>query len=83
MANNIDPDQMPYSLASDLDLHCLDMSVRVLRINMVVLILRFSGMFYNFCTEKNKTKKEQQQQNKRRYYKLFRIKSVRHNLFGF
>ena len=26
-ANNVDPDQMPHSVASDLDLHCLPMSL--------------------------------------------------------
>ena len=36
MANSIDPDQMPHSVASDLGLHCLlKLSVLILSINIV------------------------------------------------
>ena len=27
MANNVDPDQMPHNVASDLGLHCLSMTL--------------------------------------------------------
>ena len=36
-ANNIDPDQRPYFAASDLGLHCLPMSVRILRVYTSIL----------------------------------------------
>ena len=39
MANSLDPDQMPHSTASDLDLHrCKGLSVPLLRVIMVLVI---------------------------------------------
>ena len=32
MANSVDPDQMPHSVASDLGLHCLGLSVPIFRV---------------------------------------------------
>ena len=38
-ANNLDPDQMPHDVASDLSLHCLPMTlIRVFRYNRLHLI---------------------------------------------
>ena len=37
MANRVDPDQMPYSAASELGLYCLLQSVPILRVNMTFI----------------------------------------------
>ena len=40
VANSVDPDQMPHSVASDLGLHCLPgLSVCILQVNMVLINL--------------------------------------------
>ena len=38
VANSIDPDQMPQSVASDLSLHCLLRSVLIPKVNLVMLM---------------------------------------------
>ena len=39
MANCVDPDQIQYSLARDLVLHCLQRPVPVLRVIMIIVSL--------------------------------------------
>ena len=43
MANNVDPDQMPHSAVSALDLHCLQrLSVPILRVIMIFILSEFN-----------------------------------------
>ena len=41
MANNVALDQMPHSVASDLDLHCKNLSIPVLRVITVIIVNQF------------------------------------------
>ena len=41
VANSVDPDQTPPSVASDLGLHCMLRPIRILRVNIVRFVLSF------------------------------------------
>ena len=45
-ANSVDPDQTPRSAASDLDLHCLLVSLLWDAIGIINILGRFSRFFY-------------------------------------